>query len=299
MAKLEVSKPVEGELSGGRKRRYQLALKEGEYAAVTVGQRGVDVVARLFGADGQLFAAIDSRKTADGSERVELVAAVSGDYVIEVEPSLPKAGAGRCLVLLSEVREATPEERLLHEARRQFYESLRLGEAGKYNAALELASRALETRERLPGPAGADVGASLLGLGALYLGKGEAARAEPLLRRAAEVTAKASGTESLDYADVLHTLARVRVARGDSAEAERLNRQALGVREKAAGADSLAAAASLLNLAMLYRSANDLPEAEKALQRTLAIRERLLGAEDIEVSHVLNNLGLLYYGAGD
>jgi CHAT domain-containing protein/Tfp pilus assembly protein PilF len=299
MTKLEVGKPVAGELSGGRRRRYQLALKEGEYALVTVEQRGVDVAARLFGADGHLIAAVDSRKTADGSERVELVAAVSGDHVIEVEPSLPKAGAGSCLVLLSELREATPDERLLHEARRQYYESLRLGGAGKYDAALDLAARALETRERFPGPAGADVAASLLGLGTLHLGKGDAARAEPLLRRAAEATAKALGAESLDYADVLHALARLRLARGDSAQAERLNRQALAIREKAAGPDSLAAAASLLNLAMLYRAANDLPEAEKALRRTLDIRERLLGADHIEVSHALTNLGLLYYGAGD
>jgi CHAT domain-containing protein/tetratricopeptide (TPR) repeat protein len=296
---LEVGKPVECELSGGQRRRYRFALREGQYAVVTVEQRGVDVAARLFGADGQLLATVDSRKTADGSEKVELVAAVSGDHVIEVEPSLPKAGAGRCLVHLSEVREATPDERLLHEARRQFYESLRLGEAGKYDAAVELASRALETRERLPRAGGADVAASLLGLGTLYLGKGDAARAEPLLRRAAEVTAKASGAESLDYADVLHVLARARVARGDSVEAERLNRQALAIREKAAGPDSLAAAASLLSLAILHRAANDLPEAEKALQRTLAIRERLLGADHIEVANALNNLGLLYYGAGD
>jgi CHAT domain-containing protein/Tfp pilus assembly protein PilF len=296
---LEAGRPVECELSGGQRRRYKLALGEGQYAAVTVEQRGLDVVARLLGVDGRLIADVDSRKTAGGSERVELVAETSGDYLIEVEPSLPKAGAGRCLIRLSEVRGATPDEGLLHEARRQYYESLRLGEAGKYDPALGLASRALETREKLLGPADADVAASLLGLGTLYLGKGDAARAEPLLRRAAEVTAKASGAESLEHADVLHALARLRAARGDSAQAERLNRQALAIREKAAGPGSLSVASSLLNLAMLHRAANDLPEAERSLQRALSIREGALGAEHVEVSHVLNNLGLLYYGAGD
>ncbi|HEV2861124.1 MAG TPA: CHAT domain-containing tetratricopeptide repeat protein [Pyrinomonadaceae bacterium] len=296
---LEASKPAEGELSGGHKQRYRLALREGQYAVVTVEQRGVDVVARLFGAGGQLIAAVDSQRTAHGSERIELVAAASGDYVIEVEPSLPNAVAGRCLVQLSEPREATPGEILLHEARRQHYESLRLSEAGKTDGALPLAAQALETRQKVLGPVHAEVAASLLALGTLYSAKGDAVRADSFLRRAAEVTAKTSGAESLDYADVLHALARLRFARGDSAQAERLNRQALAVREKAAGPDSLAAAASLLNLAALYRAASELPEAEKSLQRVLAIRERLLGEEHIEVSHALNSLGLLYYGAGD
>ncbi len=296
---LDSSKPAEVELSGGRQQRFRLALREGQYAVVTVEQRGVDVVARLFGVGGQLIAAVDSQRTAHGSERLELVAAASGDYVIEVEPSLPGAGAGKCLVQLSEPRGATPGEILLHEARRQYYESLRLNEAGKTDAALPLATQALETREKVLGPVHADVAASLLALGTLYSGKGDPVRAESFLQRAAEVTAKTSGVESLDYADVLHALARLRFTRGDSTQAERLNRQALAVREKAAGPESLAAAASLLNLAALYRAASDLPEAEKSLQRVLAIRERLLGAEHVEVSHALNNLGLLYYGAGD
>jgi CHAT domain-containing protein/Tfp pilus assembly protein PilF len=299
ITKLEVVQPVEGELSGGRKRRYRLALREGEYALLMVEQRGVDVVARLFGADGQLLAGIDARKTADGAERVELVAAVSGDYVVEVEPSLPKAASGKFLIQLSEVRRATPDERLLDEARRQYYESLRLNEAGKFDAAIILAIRALEAREKILGPAGAEVAASLLGLGTLYLSKGDLSRAEPLLERAAALSVGSAGAESLDYADVLHAQARLRVARGDSAQAERLNRQALSIRQKAAGPDSLGVAASLLNLALLQRAANDLPEAEKGLQRALTIRESLLGTEHIEVSHALNNLGLLYYGAGD
>lgn len=75
---LELGKPVERELSGGQKHVYQLALSGGQYATVAVEQHGIDVVAHLFAADGQLIADIDSEKTAQRAERVELVAEAPG-----------------------------------------------------------------------------------------------------------------------------------------------------------------------------------------------------------------------------
>jgi CHAT domain-containing protein/Tfp pilus assembly protein PilF len=296
---LELGKPVERELVGRQKHSYQITLAEGQYANVTVDQRGVDIVAHLFAADGQLIADVDSERTAQGTERIELVAETAGNYRIEIEPSVPKAGVGTYEVQLSEVREATTGEKLLHEARRQYYESLRLNESGKTDKALDLANRALATREKVLGASHTDVAASLRSLGALYESKEDLTRAEAFLKRAEEATAKTSGAESLDYADVLHGLARIRFIKGDLAQAEQLTRRTLSIREKAAGPDSLAAASSLFSLAVLYRASNDLPQAEQLYLRVLAIREKLLGADHVEVSYLLNNLGLLYYGVGD
>jgi CHAT domain-containing protein/Tfp pilus assembly protein PilF len=296
---LEPGKPVEREMSGGQKLIYQLALTRGQYANVTVEQRGVDVVAHLFAADGQLIADIDSQRTAQGSERIELVATTPGNYRIEIEPSLPKASVGAYVIQLSEVREATDDEKLLQEARQQYYESLRLNEAGKTDKALDLATQALKIREKVLGPGHPDSAASLRALGALYAGKGDLTRAEEVLQRAAEASVKTSGAETLDYADVLHGLARVRFSKGEHEQAEQLNQRALSIREKVAGPGSLPVASSLFNLAGLYRAMNDLPRAEQMFLRALAIRENLLGPEHMEVSHLLNNLGLFYYGAGD
>lgn len=299
IATLELGKPVERRLAGGQKHVYQLALTAGQYANVTVEQRGVDVVAHLFAADGQLIADIDSQRTAQGSERIELVATASGHYRIEIEPSLPKAGVGTCAIQLSEVREATADEKLLQEARQQYYESLRLNEAGKTDKALDLATQALKIREKILGLNHPDAAASLRALGRVYVSKNDLTQAEAVLQRAAEATEKTSGPETLDYADVLHLLALVRFSKGDRAQAEELNQRALAMREKAAGTESLSVAASLNNLGLLYRATNDLPKAEQMFLRTLAIREKLLGADHAEVSLILNNLGLLYYGAGD
>lgn len=296
---LGVGIPVERELSGGQKHVYQLALTQGQYANVIVEQRGVDLVVHLFAANGQLIADVDSEKTAQGTERVELVAEAAGNYKLEIEPSLPKAGVGTYAVQLSEVHEATPDEKLLQEARQQFYESVRLNDSGKTEKALEVANRSLETREKILGADHTDVAASLRALGTLYAVNEDPTHAEPVLQRAAEATKKTSGAESLDYADVLHGLARARFSKGDHAQSEQLNLLALSLREKAAGPESLAAASSLFSLAVLYRSTNDLPKAEQMFLRALAIREKLLGPDHLEVSSLLNYLGLLYYGAGD
>ncbi len=296
---LELSKSVGRELSGGQKHVYQLALAEGQYANVTVEQRGVDVVAYLFAADGQLIADVDSERTTQGSERVELVAEAAGSYRLEIAPSLPKAGAGTYVIQLSEVREATADEKLLYESRKQYYEALRLNEAGKSDKAVELANRALVIRETILGSGHADVAASLLSLGTAYWSKGDHTRAGDVLQHAMGATAKISGTETLDYANVLHALAQVRFSKGDHAEAEQLNLRALSIREKAMGSESLAASNSLHSLAVLYRTTNDLPKAEQLYLKALAIREKLLGPDHLEVSILLNNLGLLYYGAGD
>jgi CHAT domain-containing protein/Tfp pilus assembly protein PilF len=298
-ATLESGKPVERKISGGQKQIYQLALTEGQYALITVEQRGIDLTTHLFAADEQLIADIDSQRRPQGTEKIELVAETAGTFRIEIEPSLPKAPTGGYSIQLSGLRAATVEEKLLYSARRQFYESLRLNLAGKTDKAIELARGALDIREKTLGVNDADVAASLRALGTLYVGKGDLAQAEAILQRALEATAKISGTDSLEYADVLHWLARVQSGKGDRTQAEQLNLRSLAIRERVAGPESVPAANSLISLAALYRAKNDLPRAEQSYLRALAIRERLLGADHADVGAVLNNLGLLYYGAGD
>jgi len=296
---LKLGKPVESELSGGQFQSYHLTLTQGQYVKLTVQQRGVDVVARLLAPNGQLIADVDSDRTAQGSERVELVSEAAGTYKIEIVPSLPRADMGTYTIQLSEAREATEDEKLLHEARKQYYESLRLTEAGNGDKAIDFANRALAAREKILGSSHKDVAASLLSLGGSYWSKGDHTRAEEALQRAMRLTARSSGTETLDYADVLHALAKVRFSTGEHEQAEELNLRALSIREKFMGPDSVAAASSLQNLAVLYRTTNDLPKAEQMYLRALAIRENLLGPNHLEVSILLNLLGLLYYGAGD
>jgi CHAT domain-containing protein/Tfp pilus assembly protein PilF len=299
IAVLQLGNTIERELAGGQKDAYRLDLLQSQYAAVKIEQRGVDVVAHLLAADGRLFADVDSQRTTQGTEKVELFAEVAGSYKIEIEPSSQKAGIGSYSIQLSVVRDGTADEKLLHEARNQYYESQRLSVAAKTDKALELAKRALETREKLLPSDHEDVAASLRAVGTLYSLKNDLVQMEAFFRRAGEATAKAFGTETLEYAEVLRGLARIPFSKADFAKSEELIKQALSIQEKAAGPDSLPVASSLFNLGMIYRASNDLPRTEQMYLRALAIREQLLGPNHTEVSSVLNNLGLLYYGAGD
>lgn len=296
---LGLGKSVERELSGGQRQTYQLALDQGQYARVTIKQHGIDIVARLFAPTEHLIADFDSERSGSGSEAVELVARDTGNYKIEIAPSLPKARTGTYAIQLTDVHGATTDEKLLHEARAMHYESLRLNDAGKFDKAVELANRALEIRVKTLGPGHTNVAASLRLLGTVYLTKGDLTRAAEFLQRAEEVTTKASRVDTLDYADILHGLAGVAFSKGDHGQAEQLNLRALSIREKIATPESLPVVDSLFNLAMLYRVVNDLPKAEQFFLRAIAIREKLQGMDHADLGQVLNNLGLLYYGAGD
>jgi CHAT domain-containing protein/Tfp pilus assembly protein PilF len=296
---LEIGRPVERELAGGQKHIYRLAMIQGQYASVMVGQHGIDIVARLFSADGQIIADVDGERTAQGFEKIELVGEQPGSYRIEIMPTLPKADLGRYVIRLSEVRESTTNEKLLDEAFKQHYESLRLKESGKTDKAIELANRALETRENILGPAHPAVAASLRSLGALYAAKNDFTRAEAVFQRAGEVTAKTSGTDSLDYADVLNGLGPIKFYKGDITQSEQLFQRSLSIREKIAGPESAPVASAFGSLALFYRLTNDLPKAEQMYLSALAIREKLLGADHAEMSPLLNDVGLFYYAAGD
>src|ERR1700730_2247216 len=90
---LKLGTPIDRELTGGQKHSYQLSLAQGQYGSVTIDQMGIDIVAHLFAGDEQLLADVDSEKTTQGSEKIEVVADVAGNYKIEIEPSLRNAGA--------------------------------------------------------------------------------------------------------------------------------------------------------------------------------------------------------------
>src|SRR6266542_171503 len=53
MTAIEVGKPLERELSGSQKHYYQITLTAGQYASVTIEQRGIDVVVYLLGTAGK------------------------------------------------------------------------------------------------------------------------------------------------------------------------------------------------------------------------------------------------------
>jgi hypothetical protein len=73
VTRLEVGKPIEREIAGGRSHTYQLSLPEDQYARVGFEHRGVDLVVRLLGADGTVHVETESHGR-DGREVLEFTA---------------------------------------------------------------------------------------------------------------------------------------------------------------------------------------------------------------------------------
>ncbi|HLG17344.1 MAG TPA: CHAT domain-containing tetratricopeptide repeat protein [Blastocatellia bacterium] len=77
---------------------------------VSVEQRSVDVIVRLFAPDGQQLAMVDKRYGNVGAEAIRIVATMSGEYLLDVRPVGEHPEAGRYRVCIEEFRPASDED---------------------------------------------------------------------------------------------------------------------------------------------------------------------------------------------
>src|SRR5262245_1528027 len=140
---LEAGKPIKGKLAGGQEHVYRIGLGANQFLKVIVEQQGIDVVVQVSGPDGKQILEGDAESRLQGREEALLTSEAAGEYRLTVQPKQMRAPAGSYEIRLEELRAVTDADRALHEARKQYDESLKLQRAGKYNAALLLAKRAL------------------------------------------------------------------------------------------------------------------------------------------------------------
>src|SRR5262245_58796874 len=290
---LEPGQTIKRELAGADSHTYRIRLSAGQFLKVMVEQQGVDVVVQVSGPDGKQILEFDSESRSQGREVVSLVAEAAGAFLLTVSPTQNEAPAGSYEVRIEELRAATDTDRALHDARRQFEETLKLQNSGRFDEALLLAERVLEIRERLLGTEHNDVTAAIDELAGIYIDKGDYVKAEPLYRRALDIREKALGKDHPDTAESLHDLAVLYYYQGKYEEAEPLFRRSLDINEKALGQDHLYTSYSLNNLAMLYQAQGKYEEAEPLVKRALGIRERTLGKDHRLTGASVNNLAML------
>jgi CHAT domain-containing protein/Tfp pilus assembly protein PilF len=102
---------VERELKAAEMHAYIVKLPSGQYLYIVVEQKGIDVVASLFGPDGQKLTEVDSPNGTQGPEPISIIAEVAGDYRLEVRSLEEKAEIGRYEVNVKELRAATQKDR--------------------------------------------------------------------------------------------------------------------------------------------------------------------------------------------
>jgi ketosteroid isomerase-like protein len=93
--------------------RYSAHLNQGQMLRVSVDQRGIDLVLKLYGPDGSKLRELDAPTGAQGPERLSFLADTGGSYRIDVAtfPYQPSGTTGRYEIRVVDLRAATPQER--------------------------------------------------------------------------------------------------------------------------------------------------------------------------------------------
>jgi len=290
---LEVSKPVEREISGLQTQSYQITLSAGQFAAVTIQQHGIDIAEKLFGPDGKELVQFDGEVRPQGDEQADFVAETAGAYRLDVAGKI-KNTTGRYEIRVTEVRAATEHDRALDETHRLSTQVLNLDIQEKYGDAVTTAERALEIGEKELGPDHAYVGYLLNQLAFSELNKGDYAKALQQYQRALTINQKALGTEHPQTVESIRELGVTYGLSNQFDKGEELLQQALQITEKIFGSDHPSLAQSLLALAGLHLRRSDLARSEQEFQQAIAIIEKNSGAESVSLEIALNNLGMLY-----
>lgn len=123
---LGVGRTVERELAGGQVHSYRLNLAANQILYVSVEQKGIDVVVKLYAPDGTAVIEVDSPNGDQGPEPVHLILEAGGAYRLEVSSLENNARPGRYEATLVDLKEATPTNRTVFAAERAYDEAERL-----------------------------------------------------------------------------------------------------------------------------------------------------------------------------
>ena len=288
---LEPGQAVEREVAGGQEHSYKITLAEGQYASLIVEQRGIDVVVRLQGMDGRSIASFDSEYRSQGEEKIEMVAEAAGTYRWIVKASSKSAASGQYEIRVAELRAATENDRLMHEARKLTEDSNRSLSTGKYEDARRFTERALAISENVLGMEHPFVARLVSHLAYYHLCKQDFGKAESLFERSMTISEKSLGAEQPQTIDITRALGVLHYLTNERAKAERLLQRAVEMSQKTLGSEHYLVAKCLYDLARIMR---DPKRKEELLQRALEMAEKTVGPEHEIVGDVLNGLGVLY-----
>jgi len=286
--------PLERELAGGQTHQYQVTLSAGQYLQVTVAQRGIDVVLKVMGPDGQQLLESDGPGGAQSIETAALVAETAGAYRLIINARAKDAPAARYEVRVTEPRAATQRDRNEAAAQRQLEEGARLlaqGVKEKLEQALKHLAEARTLFRRAGNPA--DEGNALNFMGMISLMRGDTRNAVEYLQQAWELQPQTGEPQA--KAALLGNLAVAHLQLGQTAQAAERLKQALPLMQTAQNKGGEAKLLALLGNVhqMLGQLQPALDYFQQALPRMRALGDK--GSEGV----TLNNLGSLYRQLGE
>ncbi|HLG13982.1 MAG TPA: tetratricopeptide repeat protein [Blastocatellia bacterium] len=178
-------------------------------------------------------------------------------------------------------------------------EAVDLRQTGDLKSAIAKYHEALHAYEQTADRAG-EAQAST-NIGAIYLGQGKYADAEPFYRRALDIREKTQRPDSPNLASSLNQLALVYYYQGKYAAAEPLFTRAIDIYKSSLGPSHPYVATTLNNLANLYRNQGtpaSYAKAELLYEDAIAIRKKVLRPDDPEIATNQAGLARLYSRQG-
>ena len=283
---------IEREIAGGEAHTYRIALTSGQYLRARIEQKGIDVVAKLFGTDGQKVLETDD-DSANGIESVSVVAETSGDYYLEVGSQNKNVKAGSYAIKIEEWREATSRDRDRFVAKKVFWEANQLRDqktAESSRKAIEKYQQALPLWRAVEDST--NVATTLNEIGFVYSGLGDSQRALdyynqalPLFRDVRDVK-----QESI----TLNNIGSVYSKTGELQKALEYYSQALPLKRTIG--DRKSEANTLHNIAFVNSQLGQLQTALEYYNQSLPLR-RATG-DRLGESVTLNSIGAVYFKLG-
>lgn len=295
---LELGKPIERELAGGQRHKYQIALSDGQYMKVEIREKGISIGATLQLPDGTMT---NPWSPFGGGQEVKAIGQVAespGNYRIDVY-ALAKVPAAPYEIQLSELRQATESDLALHRARKLFIQYIRLRDQGKWIEARPSLIQSLEIRERVLGPDDLLVVNTLNFLADSYYYTGDYLNAEPLRLRALKIREKVLGPDHPALANDLLEMSTDYQDRGDYFKAEEMQQRAWGILQRANLTETADAAGVLEGLANTYYARGDYRSAEEYSKTGRAVWEKILGPDHFHLSTSFTFMGRVAYDAAE
>jgi TonB family protein len=169
------------------------------------------------------------------------------------------------------------------EANRLNAEVVRLYGEKKYDAALPLARRALELKERAMGREHEALSPLLMNLAMIHRAKGSYHEADGLLWRALKIDEKKLGKEHPNLYPLLLNYAWIRYAQGFTGDAENIFKRCVLIKEKQSGPEHPDVAEPLYYLASFYQKDGKPAKAVPVYERVIAIKEKRFGPSHLEL----------------
>lgn len=140
---LTLSVPVKRQLRGGQTETFTIPLTKGDFIEIWVEQRGALLVATLFDPDRGEVMEMEFPGGGIGPIYLSTIAAVSGDYKLEVRSVNHWANTADYQVTLTSKRTATPTDESLNNAQKSFSQARKHFDSGKVSEAIQSYKNAL------------------------------------------------------------------------------------------------------------------------------------------------------------